>query len=176
MQAPETPVAQTTPIAVEESNHCFNTIVEHWVTARIDGPMQAVARYDDASKQLATVGGIIPGLLGIAYSLMPKGTPAAGLPVAIWLFLGSFLLFFVCLAVVCNIQLKMKAPQISALLLSAIRGCVSEVELTSHVHEWCVEIDRILTTKKRWLTFASGFFIFCIILMMYLLLSPFISR
>lgn len=52
-----------TPLSLSfSSKQSFEAILQHWAKARIDGPMQVVARFDEAAKQLITVGGLLQGL------------------------------------------------------------------------------------------------------------------
>jgi hypothetical protein len=61
--------------AEKVSQPCFNAIVEHWFKARIDGPMQTLAHYDETVKQLVTLGGLLPVILVAAYQLFSRPTP-----------------------------------------------------------------------------------------------------
>lgn|GEM_PF-6893678 len=56
----------------EKNLQCLNSIIEHWAKARIDGPMQALARYDDAAKHLITIGGFLQGGLIAVYSVLDR--------------------------------------------------------------------------------------------------------
>ena len=40
----------------------FEAVVQHWAKARIDTPMQIIAKFDDAAKQLITIGSTLQGL------------------------------------------------------------------------------------------------------------------
>jgi hypothetical protein len=151
--------------------------MEHWAKARIDGPMQAVARYDEVSKQMATIGSLLLGLLVTAYTAM--GRPAeltshvsgwrAGL---VYSFLISLFLFFGCTIAVCRWQPKMDAGGVHTFLIRSLTDCFTELELAEFVRAWCLDIDGIRKKKKRWLTAACVFFALCSLLMMSLLLLP----
>jgi hypothetical protein len=175
---PEQPTTQGGRLSPAENKQCFNTLMEHWAKARIDGPMQAVARFDDAAKQLVTIGGLMQGLLVAAYSLMDKQpgilTQPRGLqPVLVWSFLAFLILFFVCAAGVCWSQPKMDAVEIHDFLLKTLTQCFTEEDLSGIVGSWCIDIDKIRKRKRRWLTGASIFFMLSSVMMVVLLLLPF---
>jgi hypothetical protein len=171
------PVPPDGVISREESTSCFKALIEHWAKARIDGPMQAVARYDEVSKQMATVGSLLLGLLVTAYTAMGRPTGlATHLPgwqrALVYGFLTSLFLFFFCTVMVCWWQPKMHARGIHQFLLKSLKECFTEEELSGFVREWCLDIDAIRRKKKWWLTFACLFFMLCSLLMMSLLLLP----
>jgi len=64
-----------------ESHECFNSFIKHWAEARIDGPMQAIARYDDVAKLMTTIGGFLQAVLAAGYSLMVKELYASRAPI-----------------------------------------------------------------------------------------------
>jgi hypothetical protein len=41
--------------APDKNQQCLESIIEHWVDARIDAPIQIIAKYDEAAKQLITI-------------------------------------------------------------------------------------------------------------------------
>jgi hypothetical protein len=177
METIAAPPAQDQLVPLVESKQCFKALMEHWAKARIDGPMQAVARYDDASKQLVTIGSLMQGLLVAAYSLMGKqqgiGTSTWQL-VLIVSFMIFLILFFVCAAGVCWTQPKMDASEVHGFLLRTLNDCFTEKDLGGVVRNWCVDIDGIRRRKRRWLTLESIFFMLCSVTMTGLLMSPFI--
>lgn len=181
MSTPTTTVPPDAPISPEKNEQCFDAFIEHWAKARIDGPMQAIARYDDAAKQLVTVGGLMQALLVAAYSSMSQQPGAASMVVegqmaALASFFFFLLLFFVCVVGVCWTQPKMDAYEVSSLLVNAVDQCIKKKDLVSMVKNWCEDIDGIRRRKKWWMAGASGSFIFCSLLMTYLLLAPFMRR
>ena len=168
------------PLPPADSKRCFHTLIEHWAKARIDGPMQAVARYDDAAKQLVTIGGLMQGVLVAAYSLMGR-QGGADSPTSSWQlvlvlsFLTALILFFVCAAGVCWTQPKMESREIYHFLLRTLTGCFNEKDIRELVKGWCMEIDTIRKVKRRWMMWASGSFIVSSVLMMALLLLPLVG-
>ena len=170
------PAASDEPLPRIDSRQCFHALIEHWAKARIDGPMQAVARYDDAAKQLVTIGGLMQGVLVAAYSLMgrqPGAAPTSALQLVLVLsFLTALILFFVCAAGVCWTQPKMESREIYQFLMKTLTGCFNETDIRDLVKGWCVDIDTIRRVKRRWMMWASGSFILSSVLMMALLLLP----
>lgn len=165
-------------LAPQESRQCFRSLIEHWAKARIEGPMQAIARYDEACKQLVTIGSLMQGLLVAAYSLMVRQQADAAAAfifsqrLLIYSFLASLFCFFVCTVVVCWMQPRMDASSVHKFLVKAMGECFTEKDLSEMVGNWCQDIDGIRRKKKWWLTFACGFFMICSLLMMALLLLP----
>ena len=43
----------------ESDDGIFRALLQHWAIARIDTPLDVIARFDEAAKQLIAVGGII---------------------------------------------------------------------------------------------------------------------
>ena len=56
----------------EKNQQCLNSIIEHWAESRIDGPMEALARYDDAAKYMITIGGFLQTALIAVYTALDK--------------------------------------------------------------------------------------------------------
>ena len=56
------------------SRASFEAIIEHWSKSRIDSAVAAIARYDEAAKQLITLGGVLLILLN------PTGHTDGGKP------------------------------------------------------------------------------------------------
>jgi hypothetical protein len=165
-------------ITSTESKQCFKALMEHWAKARIDGPMQAVARYDDASKQLVTIGGLMQGVLIAAYSLIDK--PQGALMstwqlVLVIMFIVCLVLFFICAAGVCWTQPKMDASEVEGFLLRTLNDCFTEKDLSGVVRSWCLDIDGIRRHKRQWLTWQSFFFMLCSVFMSGLLLFPVVT-
>ncbi|HYY95265.1 MAG TPA: hypothetical protein VE713_12170, partial [Pyrinomonadaceae bacterium] len=60
-----------------ENQQCRTSFRKHWAEAQIDGPMQAIARYDDVAKLLITIGGFLLTVLAAGYSTMLKDLRAS---------------------------------------------------------------------------------------------------
>src|SRR5437773_4925727 len=80
----------------------FEAIVEHWAIARIDGPVDTISRYDEAAKQLITLGGLLQGVYVAAFAF---GNVSPRVPV--WLLLPMFVpilaLIFCAALAVCTV-------------------------------------------------------------------------
>jgi len=164
----------TTP-TTDGSGQCLKSIVEHWAESRIDGPMQAIARYDDAAKQLITIGGFLQGGLIAVYSVLGRqqhlsmsGWQIAGIVI----FELSLILFLSFAAWACAIQPEMQARRISYLLKKAVEHCISEDDLVGSITEWCEDIEDIVKKKRIRMMLAKGLFIVCSAVMSVLLLFP----
>lgn len=162
-------------ILPDKNQQCLNSIIEHWAEARLDGPMQALARYDDAAKHLITIGGFLQGGLIAIYSVLDK---EGRLFANRWqiLFVISFelcLVVFMSLAAwACSLQPEMQAKGISDLLTKALKQCLTETDLTEKVSGWCMDVENKIRRKKRLMLFAKIFYILSILTMPGLLLFP----
>jgi hypothetical protein len=100
------------------SKAAFETILEHWAKARIDGPMQVVARFDEAAEQLITLGGIFQG---VSFTVVTFGGVKDRVP--LWLLAVFFVppvALVICAAkVICTVPTKMEAIDTYALLRRA---------------------------------------------------------
>lgn len=160
---------------VEKNQQCFDSIIEHWAEARIDGPMQALARYDDAAKHMVTIGGFLQGGLIAVYSVLDKQGRLFGnrWQIAFVISFEISLITFISLAAwACSLQPEMHAKGISKLLTQALRQCISEADLTNEVKGWCVDVENKIRSKQRLMLAAKCFYILSIVSMPGLLLFP----
>lgn len=169
------------PIPAADSQQNFRDLIEHWAKARIDGPMQAVARYDDAAKQLVTTGGLMQGVLVAAFSLVGKQDGHAFHIKGWWwapvgLFLTSLLAFFFCAMKVCWPQPRTNASDVYAFLKNAMDGKAGFGHLDGMMYGWCGEVEEIHRTKRRWLLGQSICFTLCSVLIITLILIPITGR
>lgn len=159
----------------EKNLQCFNSLIEHWAEARIDGPMQALARYDDAAKHLITIGGFLQGGLIAVYSVLEKqgrlfqSRWQIGVVVAFELSLIGFISLA---ALACSLQPEMQAKKISSLLKNALRQCLTEADLTGEVEAWCWDIESKIKGKTRLMLAAKVLYVLSIVVMPGLLLFP----
>lgn len=152
----------------------YTTIIEHWIKARIDGPVEAIGKDDEAAKQLITVGGFLQGGLIAVYSILEKQHPASmsGWQEAGLILFGLSLLGFLSLSAwVCSIQPETKVKPISHLLEKALNGTISKCDLQVEVGDWCDEFQRSLQRKRNRLVAAKVLFIVCSLTAYLLLLS-----
>ncbi|HEX7316115.1 MAG TPA: hypothetical protein VF297_19570 [Pyrinomonadaceae bacterium] len=156
---------------------CFSAIVEHWAKARVDGPMQAIERYDNAAKLMATVGPTAHALLFAAYPLLRPQVKDAVVRmkgpemILLILFALTTLLFLYCASRVCGRQpkvmtsgqesetaLRINQVELSDILKGAIDSGLTATDLKKAVDGWGTEIDDIIDCKHYWLKRASGLF------------------
>jgi hypothetical protein len=148
---------------------CSNSFKHHWAEAQIDGPMQAIARYDDVAKLLITIGGFLLAVLAAGYSVMLRDLRGTMDLVnarnrSKWIFC-SMLIFFVSAAAVCFPQPKMRAGE--------ILKAETDEDLKCHINSWCENMFRVLIIKKVLLGIATVSFILSFLVLMSLLLSLF---
>ena len=55
----------------------FRALLQHWAIARIDTPLDVIARFDEAAKQLIAVGGIIQAayVAGFLFGSLKEALP-----------------------------------------------------------------------------------------------------
>jgi hypothetical protein len=141
-----------------KSRDCYSSILEHWAKARIETPLNISARFDEAAKQLITIGGILQGLLIAVFAfgtLQPRIT-------GIGIFLIVFLLvaFIFCSArVICTVPRDMEALSTYKLFRTIAEPGAVDEELISAVKKWCVQVEILVKKKHRWLTAANVLFI-----------------
>jgi len=158
-----------------ENRQCLQSIIEHWVEARIDGPMQAMARYDDAAKLLITIGGFLQAGLVAVYSAIGR---REHLFTSRWQIAGvvsfeiSLIGFLTLAAWACSLQPEMRSKQISNLLMNALRQCLSEKDLVGEVKSWCEDIESKVERKETLMLGAKILYIFCILIIPVLLIFP----
>jgi len=153
------------------SKQSFDAVVQHWAKARIDGPMQVIARFDDAAKQLIATGGLLQGLF---FAVVALGKWKNDFPFSMWFVVAFFLpllaMVFCAAKVICTVPLKMEA--IDTYLLMQRAGSPSGVngeELTDAMRRWCFTVDRIALVKHRWLLAANLLFLASSVLTLSLL-------
>jgi hypothetical protein len=162
------------PLPPPPAQPSYTAIIEHWVKARIDGPTEAIAKSDEAAKQLITVGGFLQGGLIAVYSILEKQQTASmsGWQEAGLILFGLSLLGFLSLAAwVCSIQPETKVNPISNLLEKALNGTIAKCDLQKEVEEWCIEFQTSLEKKLNGLILAKVLFIVCSLTAYLLLLS-----
>jgi hypothetical protein len=65
-----------------QSKPSFEAVVQHWAKARIDGPMQVIARFDEAAKQLIATGSL---LQGVFFAVVALGKWKNDFPFPLWI-------------------------------------------------------------------------------------------
>ena len=164
--------APPTPSTQFESKQSFETVVQHWAKARIDGPMQVIARFDEAAKQLIATGGLLQGLF---FAVVALGE-WTNFPFPLWIvpmfFLPLLALVFCAAKVICTVPLKMEAIDTYMLMMRASDPVgVSTQDLTDAVKRWCFTIDHIALVKHRWLFAANLLFLASSLLTLLMLLG-----
>jgi hypothetical protein len=148
----------TTQIAdLGEDKVCLNSFRKHWAEAQIDGPMQTVARFDDVSKLLITIGGFVLGTMATMlrerqdYPLLLVG--------------GMFCLvalFFVFAVLVCYFQPKMIAKDILRV--------EDDAGLSRQIDDWCGDLQRVIARKRAFLYLTMVCFVASFLSILALLL------
>jgi hypothetical protein len=156
-----------------QSGQSFEAVVQHWAKARIDGPMQVIARFDEAAKQLIATGGLLQGLF---FAVVAIGKWKNDFPFALWIvgafFLPLLAMVFCAAKVICTVPLKMEAIDTYLLMQRASNPSgVSGEDLTDAMRRWCRTVDRIAVVKHRWLFAANLLFLVSSLVTLAMLLS-----
>jgi hypothetical protein len=139
-----------------ETKRTFDAVIDHWAKSRLDVPMQVIARFDDAAKQLIMIGSVLQGLYMAVFGF---GNLKQVIP--IWLiallFVPLVLLIFFAAQAICVVPLKKEAFDTYSLFKS--RSEISDEDLTLAVNNWCKTIDGFADAKHRWLWWAKLFLV-----------------
>ena len=134
----------------KETTTILTTVVEHWAKSRIDSPLQVIARYDDAAKQIITVTGLIWGILIAAAKITDRPlTPFSLLAAA------SLLSAIVLAAWVVILPTRyMGAHEIYRDLRCARTDQMMEETVEQRIERWCQDVGGVATRKLQRLTWA----------------------
>lgn len=154
------------------SKQSFEAILQHWASARIDGPMQVIARFDAAAKQLITIGGLLQGLF---FAVVALGGVKDHLPFSLWVvplfFVPLVALVFCAAKVICTVPVQMEAIDTYKLMKRASDPPgVPDDDLQEAIQRWCLTVDKIALLKHRWLFAANILFLVSSVLTLFLLL------
>src|SRR5687767_8426503 len=109
-----------------ETRRTFDAVVDHWAKSRLDVPLQVVARFDDAAKQLITIGSLLQALYIAAFTF---GNLKQQVPV--WLLASLFIPLVLLIAfaaqAICVVPVKKEAFETYSLFKAS---GLSDEELT----------------------------------------------
>lgn len=139
-----------------ETRRTLDIVVDHWAKSRLDVPMQVISRFDDAAKQLITIGSILQALYIAAFTF---GNLKQQVP--LWLlallFIPLILLIACAAQAICVVPVKKEAFETYTLFKSSSE--LTDEELTMAVDKWCQTIDGFADDKHRWLKAAKFFLV-----------------
>jgi hypothetical protein len=140
----------TTVNPKEHTEEILKTVIEHWAKARIDSPIQLIARLDDAAKQVITVTGLLQGALIAVAKVHDKPLTPYALGAS-----TALLLALLCAAVViCLPPHDMWAHQLYRDLKCARDDLTLQQQLDGRFKEWCTQIGNAAKQKRVVLTVA----------------------
>lgn len=143
-----------------QSKASLEAVLQHWAKARIDGPLQLVARFDEAAKQLIATGGVLQGLF---FAVVALGSWKNAFPFPLWIvslfFLPLLALVFCAAKVICTVPLQMEAMGTYLLMQRIGGGGAPAKDILESLQRWCKTIDRIALVKHRWLFSANILFL-----------------
>jgi hypothetical protein len=142
----------------ESDDGIFRALLQHWAIARIDTPLDVIARFDEAAKQLIAVGGIIQAayVAGFAFGGLKGALPTWGI---VSLFAPLILMIFCAAKVICLVPKELQAFSTYE-LFKQMRSGIEEAKVDSAMNEWCKDIDSLAKKKRLWLHAANLSFVF----------------
>jgi len=152
-------VATLEPIpGTADTYKATETFIQHWTKARIDEPREIMARYDDASRQLIAVSGLLQGVYLAVFSFgnLKDSLPKVAL---IPLFLPLLSVVLCSATVLCSVPRDFNVHRIFQLLRSGDGALNVPDVISGSIKEWCEDIDAIAGKKRRWLHLANLSFI-----------------
>jgi len=137
----------------EPDNGIFRALLQHWAIARIDTPLDVIARFDEAAKQLIAVGGIIQAayVAGFVFGGFKEKLEWWGI---VSLFVPLISMCFCAAKVICLVPKKTHALSTYE-LFKQMRSGIEEAEVDSAMNEWRKDIDSLAKKKRRWLHAAN---------------------
>jgi hypothetical protein len=144
----------------ESDNGVFRALLQHWAIARIDTPLGVIARFDEATKQLIAVGGIIQAayVVGFLFGSLKGALPAWGV---VSLFVPLISMIFCAAKIICLVPKKLEAFSTYE-LFTQMRSGIEEAKVDSAMNEWCKGIDSLAKKKRLWLHAANLSFVFAV--------------
>jgi hypothetical protein len=128
----------------------LNQLVQHWAKSRIDTPLQLLARYDEAGKQLVTIGTALQTLFTGLYFAGKLGT-MSGTPAILIAGLLGLVVLLAGLAV-CYVQLDTQILPAFELF----KKCdLADDALWNALGDWCDKLHHSIQRKRRYLIFAK---------------------
>jgi hypothetical protein len=150
---------QEPAITDEAAVKSFQAIIEHWGRGRIDMPLQVMARFDDAAKQLIAVGGAFQTLFLAVYAFGPvKGN--VPLPAVLLLFVPLVAMIYCAARVVCTVPQKLEAKRAFVLFLCGVSDGLTRERLADSFEEWCCDVEGVAERKHIWFKRANWLFLF----------------
>ena len=146
------------PSSSDSDRGVFEALLKHWATARIDSPLDVIARFDEAAKQLIAVGGIIQAayIAGFAFGSLKGALPTWGV---IALFAPLISMIFCAAKVICLVPKKLEALSTYELFKQMQSG-IQEADVDVAMNEWCRDVDSLAKKKRLWLHAANLSFVF----------------
>lgn len=128
----------------------LTSVIEHWAKSRIDSPLQMIARFDDAAKQIIAVIGILWGILIATAKFGSRPLTVFSLLAA-----GSLLVAIVLAAWVVILPARyMGALEIYRDLRCARSDRVMEENVDKRIERWCLDVGSVAQRKLKRLTWA----------------------
>ena len=135
----------------------LGAVVEHWAKSRIDSPLQVIARFDEAARQLIAVGALLQGAYLAVFGFSNKTGPIP-LWALVLLFVPLFAMIFCAAKVVCLIPLRLETFEAYS-LLKRLRDGIPDAELDRAMDTWCRSVDHLSARKRIWLHTANILFL-----------------
>jgi amino acid transporter len=133
----------------------FNQLVQHWGKARIDAPLQLIARYDEAGKQLVTIGTTLQTLFTALFFTGNLKGAMSGTPVM--LISGSLgLVILLAGLAVCWVHVD---TQVLAAFQLFKGSDLTDKAVWDALRSWCEHLHHTVKIKRLFLILAKLFLI-----------------
>jgi hypothetical protein len=143
------------PAAFCDKETAFNQLIQYWGKARIDAPLQLVARYDEAGKQLVTIGTALQTLFTALFFTGHLRSVIAATPAI--LISGSLgLVILLAGLAVCWVHVDTEVLSTFALFK---QPDLNDAAIWNALSAWCEQLGDTVKAKRRFLILAKVFLI-----------------
>jgi hypothetical protein len=134
-------------------------VIEHWARSRIDTPLNLIGRYDEGARQVIA---LTAALQGANVAILSFGDVSSAAPSWTKWFVVLVLVpaMFFALRCICTVSPEMEAMNAYKLMEAVTTGTATPSDVRMALHEWCTQVDRLVSTKRRLLHAGNLAFLF----------------
>jgi len=143
------------PSGLCDQKTIFNELMQHWGKARIDAPLQLTARYDEAGKQLVTIGTALQTLFTALFFTGHLKSVISATPAVL---ISGSLGLVILLAGLAVCWVHVDTEVLGAFELFK-RSDLNDAVIWAALRDWCKQLRDTVNIKRRFLIFAKLFLI-----------------
>lgn len=147
------------PVGWSPDETTFKVLVEHWGKARVEVPLQLVARFDEAGKQLVTIGSTLQTLYIALFITSTRTMSQISATTEVAISICLWLVIVLAGLAVCSVQVDANAIKTFKLFGGVggdDKGCGSARDQLWHeLDKWCKGARRTVWLKRGLLTLAK---------------------